>query len=177
MTDLIRHRGPNGTGLWTAANGRASLGHRRLSVIDLATGQQPMADPTSGVVVVFNGEIYNYMELRSRLRESGVQFSTESDTEVLLRLFLHLGPGFVDRLRGMFAFAIYDPRSRELILARDRAGKKPLYYSVVDDVLYFASTFRAVVSGAGLQQGTLDLEALYRYLTHGYIGARTRRIP
>ena len=170
MTDMVRHRGPDGAGIWTADDRSVSFGHRRLSVIDLATGQQPMSDAASGVVVVFNGEIYNYRELRDILRAEGECFRTESDTEVLLRLYLRRGAGFVRELRGMFAFVLWDPRSRELLLARDRVGKKPLYYTLHDGVLYFSSSFRAVQHGAGLQR-QVDLLPLFDYLALGYVPA------
>ena len=170
MTDLIRHCGPDGSGLYALPGGRVALGHRRLSVIDLASGQQPMAEPQSGAVVVFNGEIYNYRELRASLVEDGEPFSTESDTEVLLRLYLRTGTAFLSKLRGMFAFALYDPRTGDLILARDRIGKKPLYHATVDGVLYFASTFAAVRAGAGLDHA-IDPDAVYRYLNLGYVPA------
>jgi asparagine synthase (glutamine-hydrolysing) len=111
MSCRIAHRGPDGEGVWTSPSGRACLAHRRLSVIDLACGQQPMVDEAAGVGLVFNGEIYNYRELRDALRRDGAEFRTASDTEVLLRAFQRDGARCVDRLRGMFAFAAWDERA------------------------------------------------------------------
>lgn len=168
MSCLIAHRGPDAEGLWTGDSGRVALAHRRLSIIDLASGDQPMRDEGSGMVLVFNGEIYNYRELRTELIAGGEIFSTGSDTEVLLRLLVLEGTDCLERLWGMFAFAAWDPRSRELILARDRLGKKPLYYMVENGCFYFASSFRALrdTSSGG---ETIELAAVDSFLTLGYI--------
>jgi asparagine synthase (glutamine-hydrolysing) len=170
MSCLLAHRGPDADGLWEAPSGRAALAHRRLSVIDLATGDQPMLNDDGQVGVVFNGEIYNYRELRNDLRRQGATFRTESDTEVLLRMYERDGDACVDQLRGMFAFAIWDDRSGQLLLARDRIGKKPLYYVIEDDRLYFASSLRALrdTSDGPWEVDPLALDA---FMTLSYVPA------
>ena len=147
MGDALRHRGPDDSGIVIV--GRAGLAHRRLSIIDLAHGQQPMSDESSGSWIVFNGEIYNFKELRAELEAAGCRFVTRSDTEVLLHAYRTWGRGCVTRLRGMFAFAIWDPVRERLFLARDRLGIKPLYYAVRNDEIVFASETKALVA-AGL---------------------------
>src|SRR5512139_219057 len=126
MADSIIHRGPDEEG--TYVDDFAALGHRRLSIIDLSSGQQPMGVLDGKVNIVFNGEIYNFVELRAALEARGHRFRTQSDTEVILVAYLEWGEDCVERLNGMFAFAIWDARVRRLVLARDRVGKKPLYY-------------------------------------------------
>jgi len=170
MTQRLAHRGPDGAGLWHDDSFRVCLGHRRLSIIDLSTGAQPMHDAESGAVITFNGEIYNYKELRADLVAQGSRFHTESDTEVLLRCYARRGPAFMDALGGMFAFALWDPRSARLLLARDRVGKKPLFYAVRDGILYFASSYRAVHSARGADTAA-DPEAVAGFLSLGYIPA------
>ena len=142
MTAALAHRGPDGTGLWH--NPRAALGHRRLAVIDLATGDQPMHSADGRFHLVFNGEIYNFRELRRELEAGGVIFRTRSDSEVLLELFIRDGERALPRLRGMFAFAVYDSVRHELFLARDRLGKKPLHYFLKHGVFAFASELQAL---------------------------------
>jgi len=159
MSDLIRHRGPDGEGLWTHPHGGVGLAHRRLSIIDLATGDQPMRDE-AGDWIVFNGEIYNYRDLRNELGEGGLR--TTSDTEVILAGYRHWGRGVVSHLRGMFAFAIWDERRREFFCARDRFGMKPFYYAVVDGTFYFASETKALLPF--LPSISTDLDALKDYL-------------
>jgi asparagine synthase (glutamine-hydrolysing) len=127
MTSVQAHRGPDGEDF--VYRGGVGLGHRRLAIIDLATGDQPMATEDGTVQIVFNGEIYNFRELRRDLEARGVRFRTTSDTEVILRAYEAEGPDCVRRLRGMFAFAILDERARRLVLVRDRAGIKPLVYA------------------------------------------------
>lgn len=168
MNAAIAHRGPDGDGVY-APSSRVCLAHRRLSVIDLATGQQPMVTET-GLAISFNGEIYNYIELRDELRSQGVSFRTDSDTEVILRLYEVMGDSMVERLRGMYAFAIWDPRSERLLLARDRVGKKPLYYTLVNGCVYFASTFGAVRLAAGGRPET-DPRMVGAFLNLGYVPA------
>jgi asparagine synthase (glutamine-hydrolysing) len=143
MNQLIAHRGPDGRGSWLDARRSIGLTHRRLSIIDLDTGQQPMIDPESGCVIVYNGEIYNFIEKREELGRS--TFRTTSDTEVILRAWLRWGPRCVEHLRGMFAFAIWDPRTETLFCARDRFGIKPFYLAEVGSTLYFASEAKALL--------------------------------
>ncbi|HET7459461.1 MAG TPA: asparagine synthase (glutamine-hydrolyzing) [Gemmatimonadaceae bacterium] len=170
MSCLIEHRGPDGEGLWTAPSGRAILAHRRLSVIDLVTGAQPMASRGNELGLVFNGEIYNYRELRQSLLAAGAEFRTTSDTEVLLRMLERSGAACVEQLRGMFAFALWDDRAGTLTLARDRIGKKPMYYVVEDGCLYFASSLRALRETTK-RRWEVDLASLDAFLTLGYVPA------
>jgi asparagine synthase (glutamine-hydrolysing) len=147
-------RGPDGAGLWVAVDGRLGLAHRRLSIIDLSeTGAQPMASADGALRVVFNGEIYNYRELRKELEGQGHRFSTGTDTEVLLHLYRQHGSRMVERLRGMYAFAIWDGPGRRCLLARDPFGIKPLYYADDGDTLRFASQVQALLAGGGIDTG------------------------
>jgi asparagine synthase (glutamine-hydrolysing) len=143
MNALQAHRGPDGEGRWVHPFGMVGLGHRRLSIIDLQTGAQPMRDVASGCVISYNGEVYNYRELREELGAS--DFRTTSDTEVVLRAWLKWGPACVTKLRGMFAFAIWDARTDTLFCARDRFGVKPFYYSEQGGLLHFASEAKALL--------------------------------
>src|SRR5436190_8567165 len=136
MGDRLAHRGPDAEGFWTAPG--VGLVHRRLSIIDLEGGRQPLGNEDGSIQVVFNGEIYNYQELRQRLLARGHRFATNSDTEVLVHLYEEVGDRLVDQLRGMFAFALWDQRSSRLLLARDRLGIKPLYYLRDQEKLLFA---------------------------------------
>ena len=142
MNDLIGHRGPDDAGLWVHPAGHVGFAHRRLSIIDLAHGHQPMADE-AGNVITYNGETYNYPEVRSEL--SGERFQTDCDTEVVLAAYRRWGPDSLDRLRGMYAYAIWDERRGQLFCARDRFGIKPFVYTVVDGILYFASEAKALM--------------------------------
>lgn len=144
MADLIRHRGPDGEGCY--ADGTAALGHRRLSVIDLAGGGQPMLNEDGTLVVVFNGEIYNYKTLRARLQQRGHTFATDSDTEVLLHGYEEWGRDLPCRLRGMFAFAVWDRTRGTLFCARDLFGIKPLCYYKKGETLLFASEIKAFLA-------------------------------
>jgi asparagine synthase (glutamine-hydrolysing) len=127
MTNRVSHRGPDGEGFWTGDH--VFFGHRRLSIVDLAGGTQPMRTADDALVITFNGEIYNHVELRKELEKAGYQFQTDhSDTEVLLHGYREWGPAMLDRLNGMWAFAILDRIKNELFLSRDRFGKKPLFY-------------------------------------------------
>lgn len=166
MTDAIAYRGPDEEGAWV--DDSVALGHRRLSIIDLGTGQQPMAALDGSVQIVFNGEIYNYQDLRRELQQIGHQFRTQSDTEVILQAYVAWGAECVQRLSGMFAFAIWDARVRRLMLARDRVGKKPLYYFRQGDTIAFASELKALRC-ADLCPQELDPQALDCYFTLGYI--------
>ena len=160
MKHLLRHRGPDGEGTWQHPSERVGFAHRRLSIIDLATGQQPMAD-RAGNWIVYNGEIYNYIELRGELGEEN--FVTTSDTEVILHAYRKWGAACVDHLRGMFAFALWDEVNQTLFCARDRFGIKPFYYSVVGKKLYFASEPKALLPF--VERIETDLEGLKDYLT------------
>lgn len=142
MRDSEVHRGPDGAGNFVA--GPLGLGHRRLSIIDLGTGQQPMQTPNGRFVITYNGEIYNYRELRQELEARGAQFVTQSDTEVILQLHAHFGDGAVGRLNGIFAYAIWDTQTQRLLLVRDRAGIKPLYFSSTPRGVAFASEIKAL---------------------------------
>lgn len=168
MTDALRHRGPDAEGFFI--DDCAALGHRRLSIVDVATGQQPMGVVGGAVQIVFNGEIYNFGDLRRELEGRGHDFVTHSDTEVILHAYLEWGEQCVERLNGMFAFAIWDARTRRLLFARDRVGKKPLYVYRRGSLVAFASELEALRAG-GLCPDELDLEALDCYFTLGYIPA------
>lgn len=164
---LLAHRGPDGSGYLKDDN--CELVHRRLAIIDLsATGDQPMPNEDGTVQVVLNGEIYNYVELRRDLQTRGHRFRGTSDTEVLVHLYEEEGQALTDRLRGMFAFAIYDRRRRSLLLARDRYGIKPLYYAVLRDQVVFASEIKAVVTTAQFKK-RIDRQACYDFLGLAYV--------
>src|SRR5437899_1307401 len=163
MADVMAARGPDGAGVWSA--GGVALGHRRLAIIDLSgRGHQPMVDPELGLPVVFNGCIYNHRELRRELERAGYRFFSTSDTEVLLKGWHRWGEGLVDRLAGMFAFALSERDSGRVVLARDRLGIKPLYLADVDGGLRFASTIPALVAGGGIDTA-VDPIGLHHYLT------------
>ena len=144
MLETIRHRGPDDEGIYTAP--QVGLGHRRLSIIDLSAGHQPLSNEDGTVWIVFNGEIYNYQELRKELITGGHVFKTQSDTEVIVHLYEQYGDQCVEKLRGMFAFAIWDDRQKLLFLARDRVGIKPLYYRCAEDSVIFASEIKAILA-------------------------------
>jgi len=168
MTDILTHRGPNDSGFYV--DNHAALGHRRLSIIDLKSGHQPMSVLSGQLQIVFNGEIYNFLELRKELEKQGFQFKTNSDTEVILCAYQKWGESCVGRLNGMFAMAIWDRRQRTLFLARDRVGKKPLYVLRQGPIVAFASEIKSFRAG-GLETGSVDSEALDCYLTLGYVPA------
>src|SRR5438105_3584225 len=168
MCDAIRHRGPDDEGIHL--DGPVGLGMRRLSIIDLAGGHQPIFNEDRSAVIVFNGEIYNYQELRRGLVARGHAFATQGDTETILHLYEEEGPECVSRLRGMFAFAIWDAKARTLLLARDRFGIKPLYVATAPWGVAFASELKAL-HAAGLADRTLDWDALDMYFQLGYIPA------
>src|SRR5947207_2340352 len=148
MRESMQRRGPDGEGLWIAPHGRAGLAHRRLSIIDLSkAGAQPMSTPDGRLWIIFNGEIYNFRELRAELEKRGHRFRSTSDTEVLLGLYLEHGADMVRHLRGMFAFGIWDEQQRTLFLARDPFGIKPLYYSDAHGTFRFASQVKALLAG------------------------------
>ncbi len=160
MNDLQAHRGPDGSGIWCHLRGHVGFGHRRLSIIDLQTGAQPMTDD-SGNTICYNGEIYNYIELREELQNE-YRFRTTSDTEVILASYLKWGAECVNHLRGMFSFAVWDEVHQQLFCARDRFGIKPFYYAVVDGVFYFSSEAKTLLPF--LPSIETDLEALKDYL-------------
>lgn len=143
MMAMLRHRGPDGGGIFV--KGPVALGHRRLSILDLDDGWQPMTDPTGRYTLTFNGEIYNFPELRRELMALGYRFTTRTDTEVLLNLYQAFGPACLERLNGMFAFALWDDKAQTLFLARDRFGIKPLYYALLPDRCLFASEAKALL--------------------------------
>jgi asparagine synthase (glutamine-hydrolysing) len=172
MSGAIAHRGPDGDGLFRAPG--VGLIHRRLSIIDLAGGSQPLSNEDGRIQVVFNGEIYNYRELKRELEAKGHLFATSSDTEVLVHLYEECGERLVERLRGMFAFAIWDSPQRRLLLARDRLGIKPLYFLRDGKRLLFASELKAVLA-AGDVPRELDVASLEDYLTLGVVSG-TRSI-
>jgi asparagine synthase (glutamine-hydrolysing) len=166
LVNLIGHRGPDDSTFWQ--DGPFAFGHRRLSIIDLAQGRQPMATDDGRLVVTFNGEIYNYLELRDELRARGHRFRTKSDTEILLHGYREWGTGLPERLRGMFAFALADRGRRELFVARDRFGEKPLFYAPRAGGVSFASEVKVLAALPGLPR-TIDDEALAAYLCLNYV--------
>lgn len=162
MLQTIEHRGPDGFGSWQ--EGRAGFGHSRLSIIDLEGGRQPMSNEDKTVWITFNGEIFNYLELREELAAKGHRFSTHSDTEVIVHLYEDLGERCVERLNGQFAFAIWDKRCSELLLARDRMGIRPLFYALSEGDFYFASEIKAIFAGGPVKR-ELDPAALDEIFT------------
>lgn len=165
MGRILTHRGPDEEGIYQ--RGPVGLAHRRLSIIDLASGQQPMESPDRQVCLVFNGEIYNYQDLKIELEQKGYVFRTRSDTEVLLALYLYYGLEAFAKLNGMFACAFWDRRTHELVLARDRFGKKPLFYYRDADRFLFGSEIKALLAHGGIER-KVNLSALHDYLSHGY---------
>ncbi len=172
MLQAIAHRGPDGQGTCSfvcAGTGhQVFLGHRRLAIIDPEGAHQPMCDADAGLALTFNGEIYNFRELREELSSLGYIFKRDSDTEVLLRAYQHWGSGVVRHLRGMFAFAIWDARNQRLFLARDRFGEKPLYILENTDGLYFASEIKALLRIPGVK-ASVNLQAVWDYLAYRYV--------
>lgn len=166
MTDVIERRGPDGQG--HALYGQAALGHRRLSIIDLGTGGQPMEDANGLAAVTFNGEIYNYLEIKTRLEAKGYVFRTNSDTEIILNAYLDKGPACLDDFEGMFAFALWDKRDRTLFAARDRFGKKPFFYTLQNGVLAFASELTCLRVLPFLRL-TIPIQAIARFLAYEYV--------
>jgi asparagine synthase (glutamine-hydrolysing) len=167
MTDALAHRGPDGSDIHRAPG--LGLGHRRLAIIDLECGQQPMSTPDGQLTIVFNGEIYNFMEVRAELEALGHRFQKRSDTEVILYAWRQWGERCVDKLRGMFAFALYDANERLLFLARDRLGVKPLHYAILDDgTLIFGSEIKALLAHPRLPRH-LDATAIEDYFAFGYV--------
>ncbi|WP_026768001.1 asparagine synthase (glutamine-hydrolyzing) [Asinibacterium sp. OR53] len=181
--DTLAHRGPDGKGIWWSPEENIGLGHRRLAIIDLSSdGNQPMRNIANDLCIVFNGEIYNYLDLKNELKAKGVTFNSQSDTEVILAAYKEWGTGCLSHLNGIFSFAIYDMRSRLIFLARDRAGEKPLFYTIQDKQLKFASELKALMADP-LFEKEIDQEALDCYLAEGYVpGERcilkgTKKLP
>jgi asparagine synthase (glutamine-hydrolysing) len=176
MLRAIEHRGPDGHGAreLAAADGtRVFLGHRRLAIIDPVGSPQPMCDDAAGLALTFNGEIYNFRQLREQLAACGYRFARDSDTEVLLRAYQHWGEGVVDHLRGMYAFAVWDARNERLFMARDRFGEKPLFLREDGQGLYFASEIKALLQ-LGQPRPEVNLSAVWDYLAFRYVpGPRT----
>jgi asparagine synthase (glutamine-hydrolysing) len=174
MAAALAHRGPDDEGFFQAVTRdgarRVGLAHRRLSIIDLSTGHQPMSNDDGSVQIVFNGEIYNFPSLRDELAAKGYAFHTHSDTETIVRAYEEWGPQCVTRLRGMFAFAIWDANRERLLLARDRYGKKPLFLYETDGLLLFASEIKAILAVPGIPR-RVDREALWDYFAYRYVPA------
>lgn len=166
MLATIRHRGPDDQGIQLLPG--VGLGHARLSIIDLAGGHQPLCNEDGSVWIAFNGEIYNYRELREFLLSKGHRFKTDSDTEVIVHLYEEFGPASVEKLRGMFAFAIWDQNTKVLLLARDRVGIKPLYYSITVNAIVFASEIKAILADPAINR-TIDANIIDRFLTFLYV--------
>ena len=167
ITDLMSHRGPDGAGYWVGNSNdgqhQIALGHRRLSIIDLQGGVQPMWSSDGSIGLTFNGEIYNYIELRNELVKLGHVFRTSSDTEVLIEAYRAWGPGAVPRFRGMFAFALWDKTNQRMLIARDPFGKKPLFLAEMHGVWLFGSEIEPIMQFPGIDRG-LDQLALQEYL-------------
>lgn len=180
MSERLTHRGPDSHGKFELPH--LALAIRRLSIIDLQTGDQPLSNEAGDVTLVFNGEIYNYRELRGGLLDRGHVFKTHSDGEVIAHLYEEQGPKFIRELNGMFAIALWDERSKRLVLARDRVGEKPLYYWRRERTLVFGSEIKALLEYPGISRG-LDPEALIQYFSHGYfpaprsVFAEIRKLP
>jgi asparagine synthase (glutamine-hydrolysing) len=180
MCAAIRHRGPDSQGIYL--DDGVGLGVQRLRIIDLVTGDQPIFNEDKSIAVVLNGEIYNYRELRTALEKAGHRFATRSDTEVIVHLYEERGLDFVESLHGMFALALWDARRRRLVLARDRVGKKPLFYADRDGTLTFASELHALLEDPSVPRA-LDFEALDAYLALGWVPgprsafAAVRKLP
>jgi asparagine synthase (glutamine-hydrolysing) len=164
----MRHRGPDSEGLWFEEN--VALGMRRLSIIDLNTGEQPVFSEDKEIVVVMNGELYNFREVRADLEKRGHQFVTKSDTEILPHLYEEYGEAMLEHLNGMFAFALWDKRKQKLFIARDRFGEKPLYYGIFDGRLIFASELKVLLANPSVKT-ELNLDSLRQFLSFDYVPA------
>ncbi|MCC7306456.1 MAG: asparagine synthase (glutamine-hydrolyzing) [Acidobacteria bacterium] len=168
MCERIVHRGPDSEGLWTDET--VALGMRRLSIIDLKTGDQPVFSEDKSVIVMMNGELYNYREVRAELEKEGFKFVTKTDTEILPHLYQKYGDAFLDHVNGMYAFSLWDSRRKKLIIARDRFGEKPLYYGIFDGKLIWASEPKAILAHPAVEP-ELDLNALRHYVSFDYVPA------
>ena len=167
MTDVLEHRGPDGRGTWLNKN--VGIGHRRLSVIDTSIdGKQPFVDDKNSVVLTYNGELYNFKELRKKLQSLGHVFRSRTDTEVILHSYLEWGRDCLQKFRGMFAFAIWDQHKKELWLARDRIGIKPLFYSVNQEAFLFGSEIKSILA-YNQESKALNVEGMAYYLGLNYV--------
>jgi asparagine synthase (glutamine-hydrolysing) len=166
MRDVLRHRGPDGEGIW--CEGPVGLAHRRLSILDITGGAQPMTTGSENAWITFNGEIYNHPELKPQLEAAGHRYRTRSDTETILHLYMDRGEACAEHLQGMFAFALWDRQRRELLLARDRMGIKPLYYAVTEERLVFGSEIKAILA-SGYLQPALNERVIPEYLASGFV--------
>ena len=166
MMDALIPRGPDDAGVYI--DDIAALGHRRLSIIDLVTGHQPISSEDGSKVIIYNGEVYNFHKLKEKLLESGHRFKTHSDTEVVLHAYEEYGDKFPSYLNGMFALAIWDCRKKKLFIARDRFGKKPLYYGTFADKFIFGSELKSILRHPEVRR-QIDLGALQRYLAYEYV--------
>ena len=167
MLGTVRHRGPDQFGLYLFQDERSSVGfgHARLSIIDLTTGQQPLCNEDGTLWITFNGEIFNYRELRHELKQAGHHFATQSDTEVILHLYERVGVDCVHHLNGQFAFAIWDEQAHSLFMARDRVGIRPLFYTIHNNRLIFASEMKAILAAQN-ETPALDLKTLDQIFTY-----------
>ncbi len=168
MCERMKHRGPDSEGLWL--DEKVALGMRRLSIIDLHTGEQPVYNEDRSVVVVMNGELYNFREVRADLEKRGHKFITNSDTEILPHLYEEYGEAMLDEINGMFAFALWDKRKQKLLIARDKFGEKPLYYGTFEGKLIFASEPKVLLSNPSVK-AELDLDSLRQFLSFDYVPA------
>lgn len=168
MCERMKHRGPDSEGLWL--DEQVALGMRRLSIIDLHTGEQPVYSEDKSVVVVMNGELYNFREVREKLEKRGHKFETQTDTEILPHLYEEHGSGLLEHINGMFAFALWDKRKKKLLIARDRFGEKPLYYGVFDGKLIFASELKVLLANPAVKT-KINTNALRQYLSFDYVPA------
>lgn len=168
MTNTLIHRGPDDCGYYK--NEKVGLGHRRLSIIDLVTGQQPISNEDNSVVIVYNGEFYNFKDYIDYLKNKGHKFKTHTDTEVLLHLYEEFGPAVLEKMRGNFAFAIWDEKKNNLFIARDRLGQKPLFYTIHNGQFVFASELKSILKFPDIKKD-IDYQAVDYYLTYQYIPA------
>jgi len=166
MTDLIRYRGPDDEGFYLEKD--VGMGMRRLSIIDLTTGKQPIYNEDKSVIVVFNGEIYNFQELKKNLISKGHRFYTNSDTEVIIHQYEEEGDSCFKKFNGMFAIAIWDSKKKKLILARDRYGQKPLYWSLQGNTFIFASELKSILAHPSIKK-SLNYLAVYQYFSFDYV--------
>ena len=169
MRDSFPYRGPDDKGTWADPDGKVALGHRRLSILDpTPAGHQPMHDAQHGLVIVFNGEIYNYIEIKQELIKKGHVFATGTDTEVILKAFAQWGIACLDQFNGMFAFVIWQKKTQQLFLARDRLGIKPLYYYEDNAGFYFASETKAI-QAVLREQPPVEIGLIDAYMSFGYV--------